>query len=90
MQSRKVTVTNSTSRALVPVKSRSVVSKAAGVKDNDFQLVDGRVDLQNRDDVKEQLPDILGRVLARAWLDKEFLTPSQIDFMIITTKLVQH
>ena len=23
------------------------------------------------------------------WLDKEFLTPSQIDFMIITTKLVQ-
>ena len=66
-------MTNSTSRALVPMKSRSVVIKAAGVKDNDFQLVDGRVDLQNRDDVKEQLPDILGRVLARAWLDKEFL-----------------
>ena len=66
-------MTNSTSRALVPLKSSSAVSKAAGAKSIDFQLVDGRVDLQNRDDVKEQLPDILGRVLARAWLDKNFL-----------------
>ena len=38
-------------RALVPSKSRSVVSKAA-VKNDDFKLVDGRVDLQNRDEVK--------------------------------------
>ena len=36
-------MTNSTSRALVPSKSRSVVSKAAGIKNDDFKLVDGRV-----------------------------------------------
>ena len=66
-------MTNSNSRALVPVKSRSVVSRVGAAKDSDFQLVDKRVDLQNRAEVKEQLPDILGRVLARAWLDKDFL-----------------
>lgn len=66
-------MTNSTSRALVPLKSRSVVSKGGGGGHSDFELVDGRVDLQNRDEVKERLPDILGRVLARAWLDKDFL-----------------
>lgn len=66
-------MTNSNSRALVPAKSRSVVSRVGAAKDSDFQLVDKRVDLQNRAEVKEQLPDILGRVLARAWLDKGFL-----------------
>ena len=66
-------MTNSNSRALVPAKSRSVVSRMGAAKDSDFQLVDKRVDLQNRAEVKEQLPDILGRVLARAWLDKDFL-----------------
>lgn len=49
------------------------MSRVGAAKDSDFQLVDKRVDLQNRAEVKEQLPDILGRVLARAWLDKGFL-----------------
>lgn len=49
------------------------MSRVGAAKDSDFQLVDKRVDLQNRAEVKEQLPDILGRVLARAWLDKDFL-----------------
>ena len=66
-------MTNSSSRALVPSKSRSLVPEKRGVKDSDFRLVDGRLNLQSRDEVKEQLPDILGRVLARAWLDKDFL-----------------
>ena len=83
-------MTNSTSRALVPSKSRSGVSKAAGVKNDDFKLVDGRVDLQNRDQVKEQLPDILGRVLARAWLDKDFLEEFRKNPLVVLANAGVH
>ena len=37
-----------------------------------LQLVDKDLFLKNRDDVKKYLPDILGRVLARIWIDKTF------------------
>ena len=37
-----------------------------------LQLVDKDLFLKNRDDVKKFLPDILGRVLARIWIDKSF------------------
>jgi hypothetical protein len=76
-------VTNSNSRALVPLKNRSVVSTAGRGRDSDFLLVDGRVDLKNRDEVKERLPDILGRVLARAWLDKDFLEKFREDPLVV-------
>ena len=37
-----------------------------------LELVDKDLFLKNRDDVKKYLPDILGRVLARIWIDKTF------------------
>ena len=37
-----------------------------------LQLVDKDLFLKNREDVKKYLPDILGRVLARIWIDKSF------------------
>ena len=37
-----------------------------------LELVDKDLILQNREDVKKYLPDILGRVLARIWIDKSF------------------
>ena len=37
-----------------------------------LELVDKDLFLKNRDDVKKFLPDILGRVLARIWIDKAF------------------
>ena len=37
-----------------------------------LELVDKDLFLKNRDDVKKFLPDILGRVLARIWIDKNF------------------
>ena len=37
-----------------------------------LQLVDKDLYLKNREDVKKYLPDILGRVLARIWIDKSF------------------
>lgn len=63
----------SKSRALVPISSNSVISTNGSDKYKDFHLVNDTVNLQNRAEVKDKLPDILGRVLARAWLDKDFL-----------------
>jgi len=39
---------------------------------NALELVDKDLILRNREDVKKYLPDILGRVLARIWIDKSF------------------
>ena len=39
---------------------------------NALKLVDKDLYLQNREDVKKFLPDILGRVLARIWIDTNF------------------
>ena len=36
------------------------------------QLVDGKLHFTSRDEVKERLPDILGRALARIWIDNDF------------------
>ena len=37
-----------------------------------LELVDKDLILKNREEVKKYLPDILGRVLARIWIDKPF------------------
>ena len=45
------------------------------VKYNESQildLVDSEIFLENRNEVKKYLPEILGRVLARTWIDKNF------------------
>ena len=39
---------------------------------NALDLVDKDLILKDRNDVKKYLPDILGRVLARIWIDKTF------------------
>ena len=61
------------SKALVPVKK--VLPPA--IKRNrevtkPFELVNGNLKLQSREDVRNLLPDILGKVLARVWLDSSF------------------
>ena len=37
-----------------------------------LELVDKDLILKNREEVKKYLPDILGRVLARIWIDRSF------------------
>ena len=50
----------------LPVKfNKSEVTQA-------LELVDKDLILKNREEVKKYLPDILGRVLARIWIDKSF------------------
>ena len=43
-----------------------------------LELVDKDLILKNREEVKKYLPDILGRVLARIWIDKSFKESFQI------------
>ena len=37
-----------------------------------LDLVDNEIFLENRNEVKKYLPEILGRVLARTWIDESF------------------
>tara|TARA_B100000900_G_C20449658_1_gene662593 strand:- start:449 stop:844 length:396 start_codon:yes stop_codon:yes gene_type:complete len=44
-----------------------------------LDLVDKDLILKNREEVKKYLPDILGRVLARIWIDKNFKESFKIN-----------
>ena len=61
------------SKALVPIKKMlpPVVRRAKDIT-KPFELVDGSLKLRSREEVRNLLPDILGKVLARVWLDSSF------------------
>ena len=61
------------SKALVPIKKvlPPAVKKSKDVTEP-FQLVNGNLRLESKEDVRNLLPDILGKVLARVWLDPNF------------------
>ena len=61
------------SKALVPIKKvlPPAVKEAKDITEP-FQLVNGNLILESREDVRNLLPDILGKVLARVWLDSNF------------------
>ena len=44
-----------------------------------LELVDKELILKNRTEVKKYLPDILGRVLARIWIDQSFKESFKLD-----------
>ena len=61
------------SKALVPIKK--VLPPAVQATRNmtrPLELVNGNLKLESREDVRNLLPDILGKVLARVWLDSTF------------------
>ena len=62
------------STALVPTKKTNnlPVPVKKGELKTPFSLVDKAIYLNNKKDVKAILPDVLGRVLARIWIDPEF------------------
>ena len=61
------------SKALVPIKKvlPPAINRNREVT-KPFELVNGNLKLQSREDVRSLLPDILGKVLARVWLDSSF------------------
>ncbi len=58
--------------ALVPVKNTLPAPVKKGQLKTPFALVDQEIHLNTRKDVQAILPDVLGRVLARIWIDAEF------------------
>ena len=58
-----------TKNALVPIKPKPLVSGAAKPQ---YALVADQTTFKSRDDVKERLPEILGKTLALIWIDREF------------------
>lgn len=66
-------MSSNNSNALVPVKNGNlpaVIKKTKNV--STLSLVNEDVYLADKKAVREQLPDILGRVLARIWIDQKF------------------
>jgi hypothetical protein len=66
----------STALVAVPAASTAIALRKPK-QEAKLLLADGDVILTNREDVRNRLPDILGRALARAWLDLQF----EKDFM---------
>ena len=62
------------SKALVPIKKvlPPAINEKAKNYTEPFQLVSKSVRLESREEVRNLLPDILGKVLARVWLDSSF------------------
>ena len=58
-----------TKNALVPVKPKGLVPKPGGAR---YDLVSDQTTFKSREDVRERLPEILGKALALIWIDREF------------------
>lgn len=58
-----------TKNALVPVKPKSLVPRPG---DSRYDLVSDQTTFKSREDVRERLPEILGKALALIWIDREF------------------
>ena len=66
-------MSSNNSNALVPVKNGNLPAVIKKIKDvSSLSLVNENVYLADKKAVREQLPDILGRVLARIWIDQKF------------------
>ena len=67
------TMASNSKNALVPVPKRQPLAlKEKDSKVKHLELVAGNIHFETRDDVRSLLPDILGKVLARVWIDPVF------------------
>ena len=60
------------SKSLIPIKNNELAVVKAGNNKDPLNISEKLQHFKNRDEVKKFLPDILGRVLARIWIDSEF------------------
>ncbi len=73
-------MTSGRSTALVPMSNGSTDVVAGSEAISGRMLLAGRdITLRDRAEVRNRLPDILGRALARAWLDPEFEQYFSVD-----------
>ena len=69
-------MSKSQSTAIVPVAKQVPAIRSEAPNIAAFTLHDGERHFKDREEVRQFLPEILGRALARTWIDKEF----QIQF----------
>ena len=62
-------MSQSTKNALVPVKPKGLVPRTGSSR---YDLVSDQTTFKSREDVRERLPEILGKALALIWIDREF------------------
>ena len=67
------------SKSLIPIKNNEVAVVKAGNNKDPLNISEKLQHFKNRDEVKKFLPDILGRVLARIWIDSEFREEFSVD-----------
>ena len=67
------------SKSLIPIKNNEVALVKAGNNKDPLNISEKLQHFKNRDEVKKFLPDILGRVLARIWIDSEFREEFSVD-----------
>ena len=58
--------------SLVPVSKKLPAVRKDGAVTSAFSLYEGERHFTDREDVRQHLPDILGKALARTWIDSEF------------------
>ena len=58
-----------TKNALVPIKPRGLIPRPGSAR---YDLVSDFTTFKSREDVRERLPEILGKALALIWIDREF------------------
>ena len=63
---------NTKKTSLVPVSKKLPAIRRAGAVTSAFSLYEGKRHFTDREDVRQHLPDILGKALARTWIDHEF------------------
>lgn len=73
-----MTVSRSTALVPVPKPSTGMVVGTKGVR-SELLLAGEDVTLRDREEVRNRLPDILGRALARSWLDPDFEEYFSVD-----------
>ena len=63
---------NSKNTSLVAVSKKLPAVRKDGAIASAFSLYEGERHFTDREDVRQHLPDILGKALARTWIDTEF------------------
>ena len=74
-------MSNRKNTSLVPVTKKLPALRKNGVVTPAFSLHEGERHFTNREDVRQHLPDILGKALARTWIDTDF--NKAFDYIII-------
>lgn len=63
---------NKQSKSLVPVSKSELTKVQAGTNKDPLNISEKLQHFKSKDEVRKLLPDILGRVLARIWIDSDF------------------